>query len=145
MALEGNPYNETFYDLWSVSITGQTSKLVTVGLFNDYHMGGPHPWSTAEYYTFRTDTGELVTLSEILNASPDEIEAFLLSELTLQNDAVGGEIDMNTFRAYGADDYSFALRDGKVYVEFDRYEGVSYAFGYIDSIEMTMGLKPEWQ
>lgn len=145
MALEGNPYNETFYDLWSVSITGQTSKLVTVGLFNDYHMGGPHPWSTAEYYTFRTDTGELVTLSEILNASPDEIEAFLLSELALQNDAAGGEIDMNTFRAYGADDYSFALRDGKVYVEFDRYEGVSYAFGYIDSIEMTMGLKPEWQ
>lgn len=145
MSLEGNPYNETFYNLWSASITGQTDKLVSVCLFNDYHMGGPHPWSTAEYYTFRTDTGEIVALSEILNASPDEIEAFLLSELTLQNDAVDGEIDMNTFQAYDADDYSFAIRDGRVFVEFDRYEGVSYAFGYIEPIEMTMGLKPEWR
>lgn len=145
MALENNPYDEIFFDTWSASITGQTDKLVSVCLFNDYHMGGPHPWSTAEYYTFRTDTGEIVTLSEILNASPEEIQSFLLSALFVQYDDAGGEIDLNTFRSYEADDYSFAIRDGKVFVEFDRYEGVSYAFGCIEPIEMTMGLKPEWQ
>ena len=122
----------------------QTEKLVCVQLVNQSHMGGPHPNSEWVSYTFRADTGEALTLTQAADGSPEEIEQFMLSYLSgLNAGEYDGLIDMDFFQDYGADDYTFYIEDGRIFVGFNRYEGIPYFAGELPGVELPMGLKAE--
>ena len=144
IARESNPYNETYFDYWEAGVMSQTEKLVCVQLVNQSHMGGPHPNSEWVSYTFRADTGEALTLTQAADGSPEEIEQFMLSYLSgLNAGEYDGLIDMDFFQGYGADDYTFYIEDGRIFVGFNRYEGIPYFAGELPGVELPMGLKAE--
>lgn len=144
VAREENHYDEVFFDYWDARVLTQTDKLVCVQMGSQYHSGGPHPNSQLEAYTFRADTGEVLSLSDAADGSPEEIRQFMLSYLSeLNAGEYDGLIDLNFFQGYGADDYSFCVQDGKLSVFFNRYEGIPYFAGELPAVELPMGLKAE--
>lgn len=141
MAREENYYNETFYNCWSARVAAQTERLVSVELFQDYHMGGPHPWTGLETYAFRTDTGEALLLSDVADGAPEEIRAAILSAARLQ-DPDNNFIDFDSLQGRDIDEFRFYVSDGKLIVTFNEYECTQFR-AFIEDIELPMGLKAE--
>lgn len=121
MSLEENYYQETFYNCWNAAVTEQSERLVSVVQHQEYHMGGPHPWTGLETHTFRVDTGEELFLSDVADGTPEEIRDAILSAAR-QQDPAGDFIDFEALRTRDVDDFHFYVSEGRVMVTFDMYE-----------------------
>jgi len=119
--------DETFATTYDAEVHTDGDGLVSVSLYNYYHGGGPHPNTYQESYTFRTDTGELVKLTDLINGTPDEIRTLIAD--ALEPDYALESSERASILAYDIDSIHFWVEDESVWVYFNAYEISYYARG----------------
>lgn len=132
------PYKPYYYRCNTV--TGcQTEHLVSVSIGYDWYMGGVVDYGS-DSYTFRTDTGELLRLTDLLEGSEEELKAQILDAVKEQ-DAGTGTIDLESLQEYALDDFEFYVdSNGSVWILFDKYEAADGAYGGF-AVELPLPLK----
>lgn len=126
-------------------INSQTDKLVSVTI--DYHwmMGGVHDVGT-DSYTFRTDTGELVKLTDLVDESEEEVREIIfaaLEERNSQEEYGVGAIEQDYLRDYTLDDFEFCVVDDQIVIRFDRYEASYGAYGNF-AVTLPITINPKF-
>lgn len=133
-----------FYER-NVWINSQTDKLVSVTLDSDWMMGGVHDVRT-DSYTFRTDTGELVKLTDLVDESEEEVREIIfaaLEERNSQEEYGVGAIELDYLRDYTLDDFEFCIVDDQIVIRFDRYEASYGAYGNF-AITLPIEVNPKF-
>lgn len=119
-------------------VTEQTEQYVSVSIMYEWWMGGVSDYGSNSY-VFRTDTGEQLQLKDFFDCTEDEIKEMILSALE-EKDAGEGAIDLENVKKYNLKDFEFQIRDGKVYIIFDKYEA---AYGAYGGFEIELPVKPK--
>lgn len=128
-------------------INSHTDKLVSVSIGYEWHMGGGGDYGS-DSYTFRTDTGELVRLTDLVDESEEELRALIFSALEARNDQTEREcgerpIGTDRLQDYTLDDFEFAVYEDGIIINFDKYEAAHGAYGGFD-IELPVQLNPKF-
>lgn len=126
-------------------INSQTDKLVSVTI--DYHwmMGGVHDVGT-DSYTFRTDTGELVKLTDLVDESEEEVREIIfaaLEERNSQEEYGVGQIELEYLQDYTLNDFEFCVVDDQIVIRFDRYEASYGAYGNF-AVTLPIEINPKF-
>ena len=130
--------NTKFLYVRNASVTAKTEDYISVNIAYDWWLGGVDDYGS-DSYVFRTDTGELLGLTDVMNASEAEIKAMILAALEKKDDGEGS-IDFQSVEAFDLEDFQFQIVDGKIYIIFDKYEAAYGAYGGFD-IELPAELK----
>lgn len=115
---------DDLYWKWTAQVTFWNDKLVSVTLSESWMAGGVNDRGNTGY-TFRTDTGELLTLSQVTGKPDSELKETILRDLkdALQRHSSAPEESLAAAEEYAVDDFDFGLTsDGYVQLYFDRYE-----------------------
>lgn len=126
-------------------INSQTDKLVSVTI--DYHwmMGGVHDVGT-DSYTFRTDTGELVKLTDLVDESEEEVREIIfaaLEERNSQEEYGVGQIELEYLQDYTLNYFEFCVVDDQIVIRFDRYEASYGAYGNF-AVTLPIEINPKF-
>lgn len=141
---EQYPY---FYERW-VSVGAHTDKLVSVFIGYQWMMGGVLDCGS-DSYTFRTDTGELVKLADLVDETEEELVGLIFAALEERNDQEereygGRSIELERLQDYALDDFEFHIdEDGTIWIVFDKYEAAHGAYGAF-SVELPVTLNPKF-
>lgn len=118
-------YMSGLYYKWTAQVTFLNDQMVSVTLSYQWMAGGVLDQGS-NGYTFRTDTGELLTLSEVTGKPNDELKEAILDALTLEYaDTEPSYLEdiMSHAQEYTVDDFDFAVDDrGYIQIYLDRYE-----------------------
>lgn len=130
-----------FYERWA-SVGAHTGKLVSVFIGYQWMMGGVLDCG-GDSYTFRTDTGELVKLTDLVDETEEELIELIFAALEAQNEEDWG-INVERLQDYALDDFEFNIdEDGTIWINFDRYEAAYGAYGAF-SVELPVTLNPKF-
>ena len=130
-----------FYERWA-SVQTHTDKLVSVFIGYQWMMGGVGDYG-GDSYTFRTDTGELVGLIDLVDETEEERIELIFAALEMRNEEDGG-IEVDRLQDYALDDFQFNVdNDGAVWINFDKYEAAYGAYGGFD-IKLPVTLNPKF-
>lgn len=130
------PPSDTYRDTVTASIYDWTDQYVSVSLSYSWYMGGAKDFGKTNY-NFRTDTGEELLLSDILDGSDTEIKDMILDAMV----QTYGDIDTyfpgaaETIQNYSIEDFDFYISDGYIHVCFDKYE---IAYGVAGELEVEL-------
>lgn len=118
----------------STEVAYQSESLVSVLQFRTYCYGGAD-YSWNEGYLFHTDTGEQITLAEIIDATEDEIKEMIEQEICSKY-PVQEEVEFNTVHRviseYALEDFDFYLKGQEIHITFPKYAMLSGSIGIID-------------
>lgn len=143
-----SPWDNPYCCFREAAVGIHTDKLVSVLIYEYQCLLGVY--EGYRNYTFRTDTGELVTLADLVDENEDELKETIISTI---RDEVWEEWQYfneeyrqcGPFKDYGINDFKFFLsEDGTIWINLDKYEaacGVRGAF----SVELPVTLKAEWR
>lgn len=127
-------------------VNSQTDKLVSVFIGYQWMMGGVLDCGS-DSYTFRTDTGELVKLTDLVDGTEEELIGLIfaaLEERNGQEEYEVGAIELDYLQDYTLDDFEFDVdEDGTIWINFDRYEAAYGAYGAF-SVELPVTLDPKF-
>lgn len=127
-------------------VNSQTDKLVSVFIGYQWMMGGVLDCGS-DSYTFRTDTGELVKLTDLVDGTEEELTGLIfaaLEERNGQEEYEVGAIELDYLQDYTLDDFEFDVdEDGTIWINFDRYEAAYGAYGAF-SVELPVTLDPKF-
>lgn len=131
------PEGDFFYQR-NVFFYSENPKVISVSINYEWYLGGVMD-SGSDSYTFSAETGEIVKLADIVDASEDEIKAALMKEVTKLDDGQGvimlDEIDLRAL-----DTFEFFVDKGKPFIHFDRYENAIGAYGEYE-VELPFEVK----
>lgn len=102
----------------------ETEQIVSVTISYEWCMGGVMDYGS-DSYTFDKSSGKLLTLADITGLDESELKKIIL-------DTVGKvlpEGDVSYVDGYSVNDFEFALEEGKIYINFDKYEASYGAAG----------------
>lgn len=106
------------------------------------YTGGRYGSTVTHRYHFRSDTGEQLFLSDVLDADPETVRAYIWAELDTRY--WGGAAGYSgAFRYDDIDRYTFWIEDGVATVECDA--GRSGAFLVYETVELPYPLKAEFR
>lgn len=105
----------------TAKIITQTDELVSISMEEGY-WAGSSPYSYVEYYTFRTDTGELLELTDLLSGTESEILARILKKL---EEEYFYSFDPYA-KEYTLDDFGFYVAYGRVCVTYQESDSWFY-------------------
>lgn len=106
---------------WTAQVTEQTDKLVSVHLWRTWCMGGVND-KGGEGYTFRTDTGELLSLTDLAQGSEEEIRSAILDAFEKCGYFYEPESVLAEAREYPLEDFTFFLTPEGFFIHLARYE-----------------------
>lgn len=121
--MAGMGYGDLFYDA-TATVTHNGDGIFSIRIGTAWFMGGVF---NADYYgmTFDLETGEMLTIPQLLDADSDEVEAELE---TIIGEYVTEEYGEGLFDAperiledYDVEDYMFYVEDGELIVTFYTY------------------------
>lgn len=138
------PEADMYYHNVSAQINEQTDKYVSISQTFSSYLGGVMESETT-YYNFRTDTGEELLLTDLLDGTEEEIKEMVIDALEMEiQDAADIE---GTIRGYAVEDFNFYILDGQVYLCFAPYEiyGMMYGPQVPFEIGLPSELKAEWR
>lgn len=144
----GIPMSQTFCCERRASVGAHTDKLVSVFIGYEWYMGGVGDYG-GDSYTFRTDTGELVKLADLVDGTEEELTGLIFAALEERNDQEereygGRSIELERLQDYGLDDFEFSVdEDGTIWINFDRHEAAHGAYGAF-SVELPVTLDPKF-
>lgn len=139
MATKEHPF---FYER-PATVTAHTDKLVSVTIDYQWMMWGVLDCGS-DSYTFRTDTGELVKLTDLVDGTEEELREMIYAALEMRNEEYGGnEIEVELLQDHALDDFEFCVVGDKIHIRFDRYEAAYGAYGNFD-IELPATLNPKF-
>lgn len=119
----------------------QGKTLISVNISGCWTSAALNTWSDS--YTFAPQTGELLTLSELIQESEEDALEILWtamenSEIVDMDDVVIKDLKQRTL-----DEFEFYVADDTVYIAFDRYEAAPGAAGSFD-LPLPVTLKSEY-
>lgn len=145
--VEGNPpSSESYYYTVSAEVKSQTERYVSVSQTQEMYLGGMRE-SESRYYNFRTDTGEALTLTDILDGTEEQIKgqiADAVAAADLYTEETGA---LDDIRGRDIGEFDFYISDGHIYLSFDTYDlyGTSYGGDPPVEVELPAELKAEWR
>lgn len=127
--------SENFLYTNSAIIYTNTENLLSVGIYYHWWMKGVND-TGGNCYTFSTNTGELLKLSDLI----EETEQEALDRLYHTLEDIELDPTCCDIQKRHLDDFDFYIDDNNVFIDFDRYEAAHGAFGNF-SIELPVRLK----
>lgn len=131
------------------AVGARTDRLVSVTIGYQWMMGGVLDYGS-DSYTFRTDTGELVGLADLVDKDGEELLELIFTTLKErvsrdEQDYGGSSIDLDRLKDCGLDDFEFAVaEDGTILLLFDKYEAADGAYGGFD-LALPITLNPNFK
>ena len=103
--------------------------------------------SESRYYNFRTDTGEVLALTDILEGTEGQIAdqvADAVAAADPYTEETGALVDI---RGRDTGEFDFYISDGHIYLSFDTYDLYGTAYGGAPPVEVELPaeLKEEWR
>jgi hypothetical protein len=131
---------QTYYFTWTADINDWQDEILSVSLSYSWWMGGVYDYGMNSY-NFRTDTGEQLILSDLLDGSDDEIREMIISALEeqYQDIEIWQPDAIEAVREYNVEDFDFYILDGHIHVFFDKYE-ISYGAAGAFDVELPTEL-----
>lgn len=110
-----------------------TDKYISISILYEWWMGGAGDYGS-DSYTFSKETGELLSLTDIIDMPEDEIKKLIMELLKekSENSEEKGWIDLDYINGYALEDFEFVIRDREVWINFDKYEAADGAHGGFD-------------
>ncbi len=143
--VEGNPpVSESYRYTVSANVKAQTARYVSVEQVFSMYLGG---MDGGEHYydNYRTDTGERLLLTDLLEEPEEQIKE-MITEALAQADPYTEETGaLNEIRSRDIGDFDFYIADGHIYVCFTPYDlyGMSYGEDAPVEVELPAELKAE--
>ena len=119
----------------------QTEELVSVSINYEWYMGGVQDYGS-DSYTFRTDTGEQLRLTDLVEGTEEELKEEIVSLLEEQ-DGGQGELSLGNLRERPLEEFEFAVCPDGVWIFFDKYEIAAGAAGGF-SVKLEAERKDCW-
>ena len=129
--VEGNPpQSENYYYTVSAEIKSQTAQYVSVIQTQEIYLGGIRE-SESRYYNFRTDTGEALLLTDILEGTADQITEQIADAVAIADPYTEETGALDNIRGRDIGEFDFYISDGHIHLSFDTYDlyGTSYGGG----------------
>lgn len=106
---------------WTAFVTEQTDKLVSVHLWRYWFMGGVNDMG-GEAYTFRTDTGERLSITDLAQGTEGEIRSAILEAFEKYEYFYEPEKVLAEAREYPLEEFTFYLTPEGFMIHLARYE-----------------------
>lgn len=137
---------DTYRYTVSAQIMAQTDQYVSIGQTLDMYLGGMRGSETT-YHNFRTDTGGLLLLSDVVDGTDSRIREMAAAALEDTEPYAKETGALERIRERDISDFNFYIKDGAVHVSFTPYDVYGMANGPGIPIEVTLpaGLKEEWK
>ncbi len=116
----------------------QTEELVSVSICYEWYMGGVLDYGS-DSYTFRTDTGEQLHLTDLVEGTEAELKAEIVS-LLQEQDGGRGSLSLGNLQERPLEEFEFVACPDGVWVFFDKYEIADGAAG-----SFSVKLESEWK
>ncbi len=145
--VEANPpVSESYRYTVSAEIKSHTAQYVSVEQCFSMYLGG---MDGTEYYydNYRTDTGERLLLTDLLEEPEGRIKE-MIAEALAQADPYTEETGvLNEIKDRDIGAFDFYIADGHIYVCFTPYDlyGMSYGDDAPVEVELAAGLRAEWR
>ena len=145
--VEGNPpQSENYYYTVSAEIKSQTAQYVSVIQTQEIYLGGIRE-SESRYYNFRTDTGEALLLTDILEGTADQITEQIADAVAIADPYTEETGALDNIRGRDIGEFDFYISDGHIHLSFDTYDlyGTSYGGDPPVEVELPAELRAEWR
>ena len=145
--VEGNPpASESYYYTVSAEVKSRTAKYVSVSQAQEMYLGGMRE-SESRYYNFRTDTGEVLTLTDILEGTEGQIKGQIADAVAAADPYTEETGALDAIRSRDTGEFDFYISDGHIYLSFDTYDlyGTAYGGDPPVEVELPAELKAEWR
>lgn len=145
--VEGNPpSSESYYYTVSAEVKSRTAKYVSVSQTQEMYLGGMRE-SESRYYNFRTDTGEALTLTDILDGTEGQIADQVADAVAAADPYTEETGALDDIRGRDTGEFDFYISDGHIYLSFDTYDlyGTAYGGDPPVEVELPAELKAEWR
>lgn len=138
-----NTTGDTYFYATSATVYDCTDQIFSVSLNNSMYFGGVASGEGA-CYTFDPKTGEQLSLSDLVDAgSVEDLKELIIQGLLEEYPGIESREDILTNVReldYSMDDFKFYVKDGQVWIDFDKYEIADGASG-IFSVPLPLSLK----
>lgn len=145
--VEANPpASESYYYTVSAEVKSRTAKYVSVSQTQEMYLGGMRE-SESRYYNFCTDTGEVLTLTDILEGTEGQIADQVADAVAAADPYTEETGALDAIRSRDTGEFDFYLSDGHIYLSFDTYDlyGTAYGGDPPVEVELPAELKAEWR
>lgn len=145
--VEANPpASESYYYTVSAEVKSRTAKYVSVSQTQEMYLGGMRE-SESRYYNFRTDTGEVLTLTDILEGTEEQIKGQIADAVAAADPYTEETGALDAIRSRDTGEFDFYMSDGHIYLSFDTYDlyGTAYGGDPPVEVELPAELKAEWR
>ena len=122
-------------------ISTLNERLVSVSIGYEWYMSGVYDYGS-DSYTFRTDTGELLCLTDLVEEGETQLKEMLREGLRAQ-DAGNGDLDPDLVDQYPLEHFEFVVYEDGILIRFDKYEASYGAYGGFE-IALPATVKKEW-
>ncbi len=145
--VEANPpVSESYRYTVSAKVKAQAARYVSVEQVFSMYLGG---MDGGEHYydNYRTDTGERLLLTDLLEEPEEQIKEMITDTLTQADPYTEETGVLNEIRSRDIGEFDFYIADGHIYVCFPPYDlyGMSYGEDAPVEIELPSELKAEWK
>ena len=146
----GNPFGPTaeypYYDAWDATVHSYSDSLISVTLGYSWMMGGVNDYGV-NGYTFDPETGALLRLNDVVDATDAEIRESIARNLTEQYPGIEKELFKGTpseaMAKIAMEDFDFYISGGEyAVVVFDKYEIAPGAAGMFEVALRDLPLVP---
>lgn len=145
--VEGNPpSSESYYYTVSAEVKSRTARYVSVSQTQEMYLGGMRE-SESRYYNFRTDTGEALRLTDILEGTEEQIKGQIADAVAAADPYTEETGALDDIRSRDIGEFDFYLSDGHIYLSFDTCDlyGTAYGGDPPVEVELPAELKAEWR
>lgn len=145
--VEGNPpQSESYYYTVSAEVKSRTARYVSVSQTQEMYLGGMRE-SESRYYNFRTDTGEVLALTDVLDGTADQIADQVADAVAAADPYTEETGALDDIRGRDIGEFDFYISDGHVFLSFDTYDlyGTAYGGDPPVEVELPAELKAEWR
>lgn len=138
------PVSEHYYYTVSAEVMEQTDRYVSIRQTFDMYLGGIGGSETT-YYNYRTDTGEGLLLTDVLDCTEEQIKRMTAAALEDAEPSAKDAGASEMVLAREISDFDFYIEDGAAHVYFDPYDvyGMAYGPGIPIDVKLPAGLKGE--
>lgn len=145
--VEANPpTSESYYYTVSAEVKSQTARYVSISQTQEIYLGGMRE-SESRHYNFRTDTGEALSLTDILEGTEGQIKEQAADVVAAADPYTEETGALDNIRSRDIGEFDFYISDGHIYLCFDTYDLYGMAYGGAPPVEVELPaeLKAEWK
>lgn len=145
--VEGNPpVSESYRYTVSAEVKAQAARYVSVKQEFSMYLGGMDGVE-CYYDNYRTDTGERLLLTDLLEGTESQIKEMVVDALVQADPYTEETGTLDEIRNRDTGEFDFYISDGHIYVCFTPYElyGMTYGDDAPLEVELPAELKAEWK